>query len=170
MKNWWFWTVVLDKTLENPFDWKEIHPVILKEINPEYSLEGLMLKLNLQYFGQLMWRTDSFENILILGKTEGRSRKGRQNKVVGWYHRLDGHESEQAPGVGNGQGSLAGCHPLGRRVGHDWVTELTWTESHVFTGGQRQTMSRWAEQKHFTFQSSRGAGSSRQAPGYDYNN
>ena len=78
MKNWWFWTVVLDKTLENPFDWKEIHPVILKEINPEYSLEGLMLKLNLQYFGQLMWRTDSLEKTLLLGKIEGRRRRGLQ--------------------------------------------------------------------------------------------
>ena len=51
----------------------------------------------------------------MLGKTEGRSRKGRQNKVVGWYHRLDGHESEQAPGVGNGQGSLACFRPWGHR-------------------------------------------------------
>ena len=76
MKNWWFWTVVLDKTLESPLDCKEIHPVILKEINPEYSLEGLMLKLNLQYFGQLMWRTDSLEKTLFLGKIEGRRKRG----------------------------------------------------------------------------------------------
>ena len=75
MKNWWFWTVALDKTLESPLDFKEIHPVILKEINPEYSLEGLMLKLNLQYFGQLMWRTDSLEKTLLLGNIEGRRRE-----------------------------------------------------------------------------------------------
>ena len=56
-KNWWFWTVVLEKTLESPLDSKEIHPSILKEISPEYSLEGLMRKLKLQYFGHLMQRT-----------------------------------------------------------------------------------------------------------------
>ena len=58
-KNWCFWTVVLEKTLENPLDCKEIHQSILKEISPEYSWEGLMLKLKLQYFGHLMQRTDS---------------------------------------------------------------------------------------------------------------
>ena len=70
--------MVLDKTLESPLDCKEIHPVILKEINPEYSLEGLMLILNLQYFEQLMWRTDSLEKTLLLGKIEGRGRRGWQ--------------------------------------------------------------------------------------------
>ena len=71
-QNWCFLTVVLEKTLESPLDSKEIKPVILKEISPEYSLEGLMLKL--QYFGHLMWRTDSLEKILMLGKVEGRRR------------------------------------------------------------------------------------------------
>ena len=59
LKNWCFWTVVLEKTLESPLDSKEIHQSILKEISPEYSWEGLMLKLKLQYFGHLMQRTDS---------------------------------------------------------------------------------------------------------------
>ena len=77
LKNWCFWTVVLEKTLESPLDSKEIKPVNLKEINPEYSLEGLMLKLKLQYFGHLMWRVDSLEVILMLGKTEDRRRRGR---------------------------------------------------------------------------------------------
>ena len=67
--------MVLEKTLENPLDCKEIKPV-LKEINPEYSLEGLMLKLKLQYFGHLMRRADSLENTLMLGKIEGRRRRG----------------------------------------------------------------------------------------------
>ena len=80
---------------------------ILKEISPEYSLEGLMLKLKLQYFGHLMRRADSFEKTLMLGKIEGRRRRGRQDEMVGWHHRLDGHEFEQALGVGNGQGRLA---------------------------------------------------------------
>ena len=86
---------------------------ILKEINPEYSLEGLKLKLKLQYFCHLMWRADSFEKTLMLGKMEGRSRRGWQDEMVGWHHWLDGHEFEQAPGVGDGQGSLACCSPRG---------------------------------------------------------
>ena len=67
---------MLDKTLENPLDCKEIKPVNPKEINSEYSLEGLMLKLKLQYFGHLMRRADSLEKTLMLGKIEGRRRKG----------------------------------------------------------------------------------------------
>ena len=70
--------MVLEKTLESPFDCKEIKPVNLKEINPEYSLEGLMLRLKLQYFGHLMRRADTLEKTLMLGKIEGRRRRGRQ--------------------------------------------------------------------------------------------
>jgi len=78
-KNWWFWTVVLEKTLERVL-WtaRRSNQSILKEISPEYSLEALMLKLKLQYCGQLMWRIDSFEKILMLGKIEGRRRRGQQ--------------------------------------------------------------------------------------------
>ena len=68
--------MVLEKTLESLLDCKEIQPVNIREISPEYSLEGLMLKLKLQYFGHLMQRTDSFEKTLILGKIEGRWRRG----------------------------------------------------------------------------------------------
>ena len=74
LKNWCFWIVVLENTLESPLDCKEI----LREFNPEYSLEGLMLKLKLQYFRHLMWRTDSLEKTLMLGKIEGGRRRGRQ--------------------------------------------------------------------------------------------
>ena len=70
--------MVLEKTLESPLDSKEIQPSILKEISPEYSLEGLMLKLKLQYFVHLMRRADSLEKTLMLGKIEGRRRRGRQ--------------------------------------------------------------------------------------------
>ena len=73
-KNWCFWTVVLEKTLESPLDCAEIQAVFLKEISPECSLEGLMLKLKLWPFGHLMWRTDSLEKSLMLGKTEGDDR------------------------------------------------------------------------------------------------
>ena len=69
--------MALEKTVESPLDRKEINQSILKEISPEYSLEGLMLKLRLQYFGYLM-RTDSFEKTLMLGETEGRRRRGQQ--------------------------------------------------------------------------------------------
>ena len=76
-KNWRFWTVVLEKTLESPSNSKKINQSILKEISPECSLEGLMLKLKLQYFGHLMRRSDALEKPPILGKIEGR-RRGRQ--------------------------------------------------------------------------------------------
>ena len=70
--------MVLEKTLESPLDCKEIKLVNLEEISPEYSLKGLMLKLKLQSFGHLMQRTDSLEKTLMLGKIEGRRRRGRQ--------------------------------------------------------------------------------------------
>ena len=70
--------MVLEKTLKSPLDWKEIQLSILKEIIPEYSLEGMTLKLKLQDFGHLMWRTDSLEKTLMLGKIEGRRRRGWQ--------------------------------------------------------------------------------------------
>ena len=69
---------MLEKTLESPLDCKKSNQSILKKISPEYSLEGLMLKLKLQYFGHLMQRTDSFEKIQMQGKTEGERRRGRQ--------------------------------------------------------------------------------------------
>ena len=69
---------MLEKTLESPLDCKEINQSILKEISPECSLEGLMLKLKLQYFGHLMQRADSLEKTLMLGKIEGRRRRGGQ--------------------------------------------------------------------------------------------
>ena len=78
-----------------------------------------MLKLKLHYFGHLMRRTDSSEKTLA-GKDRRQEEKGTtEDEMVGWHHRLDGHEFEQAPGVGDGQGGLACCSPPGRRVGHD---------------------------------------------------
>ena len=76
--------MVLEKTLESPLDCKEIKPVGPEEISPEYSLEGLMLKL--QYFGHLMRRTDSLEKTLMPGKIEGRRRRGRRDEMIGWHH------------------------------------------------------------------------------------
>ena len=78
LKDWCFWTVVLEKTIESPLDFKEIQSVHRKEISPECSLEGLMLKLKLQYFGHLKWGADSLEKTLMLGKSEGRRKMWRQ--------------------------------------------------------------------------------------------
>ena len=108
--NWCFWLLRVPRTA------RKSNQSILKEISPEYSLEGLMLKLKLQYFGHLMWKTDSLEKTLTLGKIEGRRRRGPQGwDKVGWHHRLNGHEFEQALGDGEGQGSLARCSPWGRK-------------------------------------------------------
>ena len=100
---------------------------ILKETSPEYSMKGLMLKLKLQYFGHLMWRTDSLEKTLMMGKTEeGKEEKGTtEGEMVGWHHWIDGHEFEQAPGVGDGQGSLVCCSPQGRKE-LDMTERLNW--------------------------------------------
>ena len=77
-KNWCFWTVVLEKTLESPLDCRRSNQSILKENSPGCSLEGLKLKLKLQYFGPLIRRADSFEKSLMLGKIEGRRRGGQE--------------------------------------------------------------------------------------------
>ena len=105
---------------------------ILKETNPEYSLEGVMLKLKPRYSGHLMRRADSLEKTLMLGKTGGRTRRGRQRMT--W---LDGItdsmdiEFEQTPGDGEGQGSLACCSPWGRRES-DTTEQLVVLQPHLF--------------------------------------
>ena len=87
----WCWR----RLLRVPWTARRSNQSILKEISPEYSLEGVMLKLKLQYFGHLMRRTDSFKKTLMLGKIEGRKEKGMtEDEMVGWYHRLNGHEFE----------------------------------------------------------------------------
>ena len=107
----WCWR----RLLRVPWAARRLNQSILKEIYPEYSLEGLMLKLKLQYFVHLMWRASSLEKTLMLGKVEGRGRRGWQDKMVGWHHWLNGQEFEQAPGDGEGQGSLACCSPWGHK-------------------------------------------------------
>ena len=98
-----------------PWTAKRSNQSILKKISPEYSLEGLMLKLKLQYFGHLIQRTDSLEKTPMLGRIEGRRRRGRQRMrwLDGITNSMD--EFEQALGVGDGQGSLTCCSPWGRK-------------------------------------------------------
>ena len=84
---------------------------ILKDISPEYSLEGWMLKLKLQFSDHLLQRADLLKKTLMLGKIEGRRKTGLQRMMVGWHHRLDGHEFRQTPGDNGGQGNLVFCSP-----------------------------------------------------------
>ena len=88
---------------------------IIKEINPEYSLKALILKLKLQYFGHLMRRADSFEKTLMLGKIEGRRRGRHRMRWLDGIMRVDGHGFQWTPGVGEGQGGLVCCSPWGRK-------------------------------------------------------
>ena len=120
----WCWR----RLLRVPWIARRSNQSILKEINPEYSLEGLMLKLKLQFFGHLMRRTDSLEKTLMLGKIEVRRRREMtKDDMVGWHHWLDGHEFEQALGVDDRQGTPACCSPWGHKES-DTTKWLNWTE------------------------------------------
>ena len=116
----WCWR----RLLRVPWTARRSNQSILKEISCEYSLEGLMLKLKVQSFGHLMWRTDSLGKTLMLGKTEDRRRRDNR-EWDRWHHWLDGYEYEQAPGVGDGQEILESCHLWGRRES-DTTEQLNW--------------------------------------------
>ena len=121
----WCWR----RLLRVPWTAKESNQSILKEINPEYSLDGLMLKLKLQYFGHLMWRADSWKDP-DAGKDWGQKEKGTtEDEMVGWHHWLNGHGFGWTPAVGDGQGGLACCDSWGHKESDTtkWLnsTELT---------------------------------------------
>ena len=131
-KNQCFWTVVLEKTLESPWTASISSHSILKEINPEYSLEGLMPKLKLQCFGYLMWRADPlgkkpwcWERLSAEGEGDDRGWDGWMASLTQWL------EFELVPGVSDGQRSLACCSSWGRKESDrtEWLnwTELNWT-------------------------------------------
>ena len=119
-KNWYFELWCWRRLVTVPWTTRRSNQSILKEISPEYSLEGLMLKLKLQYFGHLMQITDTLEKSLMLGKIEGRRRRGRQRM---WW--LDGHEFEQVLGAGDWQGSLVCCSPWCQKKS-DTTERLNW--------------------------------------------
>ena len=128
-KNWCFWTVVLEKTLESPLDCKEIQPVHSEGDQPGCSLEGMMLKLKLQYFGHLMWRLTHWkilwcwEVLEAGGKGDGRGWDGWMASLTRWmWVWVNSGEWwwKGRPGVLWFMGL--------QRVGHNWATELNWTE------------------------------------------
>ena len=119
----WCWR----RLLRVPSTTRRSNQSILKEISPGCSLEGMMLKLKLQYFGHLMWRVDSLEKT-DAGRDWGQEEKGTtEDEMVGWHHRLDGREFEWTPGDGYGQGRLVCCDSWGRKES-DMTERLNWTE------------------------------------------
>ena len=132
-KNWCFWTVVWRRLFRVPWTARRSNQSILKEISPEYSLEGLMVKLKLQYFGHLMQRTDAGKDT-DAWKDWGQEEKGTtEDEMVGWYHWLDGHEFEQALGVGD---EIQPSHPL------------SFPSPPTFFLSQHQGLFKWVSSKH----------------------
>ena len=124
----WCWR----RLLRVPWTARRSNQSILKEISPGCSLERLMLKLKLQSWN--FWPPD-LKSWLIgkdsdAGRDGGQEEKGTtEDEMAGWHHQLYGQECGWTPGVGDGQGGLACCDSWGCRVGHDWATELNWTDS-----------------------------------------
>ena len=140
----WCWR----RLLRVPWTARRSNQSILMEISPGCSLEGLMLKLKLQYFGHLMQKVDSLEKTLMLGGIGGRRRRGQQRMrwLVGWHHQLNGHGFGWTPGVGDGQGCLACCSPWGRKES-DMTEQLNWTE--LMINSQQILFSMIKNWKHF---------------------
>ena len=129
LKNWCFWTVVLEKSLESPLDCKEIQPV-----HPKGDQSWVFIgRIDVEAETPVLWPPDA-KNWLIgkdpdAGKDWGQEEKvTREDEMAWWHHRLDGHRFGWTPGVGDGPGGLACCGSWARRVRHDWATELNWTE------------------------------------------
>ena len=118
----WCWR----RPLRVPYTARRSNQSIPKEISPEYSLEGLTLKLKLQHFGHLMWRDDSFEKTLTLKDWRQEEKGMTENEMVRWQHRLNGHGFRWTLGVGDGQGGLACCSSWDRKE-LDMTERLNWT-------------------------------------------
>ena len=142
-KNWRFWTVVLEKTLESPLQSKEIKPVNLKEINPEYSLKGLMLEL--QSFGHPMWRSDSVEKILILGKIEGRRRRRRWQRMR-WLDAITDTMDMNVSKLWERMEDRGAC-VLQSMGSQSWTQLSNWTAAKIM---------KWCEQEQWEWEASNG--------------
>ena len=125
-KNWCFSTVVLEKTLESPLYSKEIKPINPKGNQPWIIIGRTIAKAEVPILWPPDWKNWLLEKTLMLGKIEGRRRRGWQRMMFGWHHQLHGHEFVQALGVGDGQGSLVCCIPWGRKES-DMTEQLNWT-------------------------------------------
>ena len=124
LKNWRFWTVELEKTIESPLAFKEIQPAYPKG-NQSWLFIG---RTDAEVEIPILWPLDAKKWLIgkdpDAGKYWRQEEKGTEDEMVGWHHRLNGHEFEQTLVVGDGQGSLACCSPWGlKRVRHDWATE-----------------------------------------------
>ena len=131
LTNWCFQTVVLEKTLESPLDSKETNQSIVKEINPEYSFG----RTDAEAEAPILWPPDGKSWLIAKDTDAGKDWKQEkkvmtENGMVGWPHRLNGHEFEQALGNGEGQGSLACYSPWGRKES-DTTEWLNWTELNI---------------------------------------
>ena len=131
-KTWCFWTEVLEKTFESPLDYKEIQPVHSKG-DQSWVFIG---RTDVEAETPVLWPPDVKRWLIWkdpdAGNDWGREEKGTtEDEMIGWHHQLDGHGFGRTPGVGDGQGSLVCCGSWGRRVGHDWATELNWWQVYI---------------------------------------
>ena len=133
LENWCFWTVVLEMTLESLLDSK------IKPVNPKWNQSWMFIeRTGAEAETPILWLPCAnnwlFEKDPDAGEDWRQEEKGTtEDEIVGWHQQLTGHEFEQAPGIGDGQASMACCSPWGRIVRRDWVTELNWLTAVVFS-------------------------------------